>query len=78
MPLVFPGEQTQRETRVQYRSLDVVTGQNVVVYISAEVITDYGENRALKMASQKYDDGDVDYGAVYVVSDDFKDSEQTT
>jgi hypothetical protein len=70
VPLAFTGECTESPSRKLYRATGS-QNEPVVVEVSQEALTDYGEARALQRASEKYDAGatTVD-GNITVLSSD--------
>lgn len=56
MPLAFTGESTENPSRRHYRA----TGSRaelVIVEVSHEALSDYGEARVLQRANEKYEAG---------------------
>lgn len=71
MPLRFPGQTTETESRVSIRATDFA-GKQVVVAASHEAIQDYGMSRVQEVASDKFDSGKFETdSSIFVRTADF-------
>ena len=71
MPLTFPGQTTETESRVSIRATDP-EGKQVAVAASHEAIQDYGLSRVEEVASDKFDNRKFETdGSIFVRTADF-------
>jgi predicted nucleic acid-binding protein len=57
---------------VRYEAIGSKSSEQIIVYVSPEVLDEYGEYAAKQKGSEKYDNNDYTGNIVYVRTSDFQ------